>query len=269
MNRPFRWRTVAILVGLYFLGNLAGVPLLVRTGVPIEPFWFWGVATLISAVFISLSLWMATRSGLGVLVLEGYLCNGEFSGWLRNGLALTVLMLVVAMPFSLIVNLEVDASSYPWGWELLLASFKAGTVEELVNRFFLMTLFVWLGKFFLRNGEGHPTKMLFWVAILLTGLIFGWAHVDARLGNPNVALWWYVMVMILNSGLGIFFGWLYWRLGLECAILAHFLFDVFLSMVLIPIYLLKNPLVWVLLIIGLVSAGVFSSRYLLGKFKYS
>ena len=267
MNRPYRWRTVAILVGLYFLGNLAGIPLLIRTGVPIEPFWFWGVATLISAVFISFSLWMATRSGLGAPIVEGYLSKGEYSGWLRKGMALTILMLVVAMPFSLIVNLEVDASSYPWGWELLLASFKAGTVEELVNRFFLMTLLIWLGKFFLRDQDGHPTKWVYWGAILLTGLIFGWAHVDARLGNPAVPLWGLMMVMVINTGLGVFFGWLYWRLGLEWAILAHFLFDVFLSMMLVPVYLLKNPLLWVLLIAGLGFGGIFSWRYLVMRIK--
>lgn len=262
MNRPYRWRTVAILVGLYFLGNLAGIPLLIRTGVPIEPFWFWGVATLISAVFISFSLWMATRSGLGAPILEGYLSKEKFSGWLRNGMALTVLMLVVAMLFSLAVNLEAKTSSYPWSWELLLASFKAGTVEEIVNRFFLMTLLVWLGKFFFRDANGHPTKVVYWLAILLTGLIFGWAHVDARLGNPEVPLWGLMVVMVLNTGLGVYFGWFYWRLGLEWAILAHFLFDAFLSMIIVPVYLLGNPAVWVILVVGLLVAGFMALRYL-------
>jgi membrane protease YdiL (CAAX protease family) len=143
------------------------------------------------------------------------------------------------------------------GWELLLASFKAVTVEEIVNRFFLMTLLVWLGKFFFRDADGHPTKWVYWVAILLTGLLFGWAHVDARLGNPEMPLWGLMVVMVLNTGLGVYFGWSYWRLGLEWAILAHFLFDVFLSMVLVPVYLLKNPFVWIFLIAGLGSVEFY------------
>ncbi|KPJ91241.1 MAG: hypothetical protein AMS18_09065, partial [Gemmatimonas sp. SG8_17] len=136
------------LVAFYFLSNIAATPLLRKTNAPIEPVWFWGVATMVAALVIALSLAMANRTGLGAPLLQGRLPKQDLPNWLRSGLALTVLLLLVGFPLSLIANLGVDPAAYPFGWELLGASFKAGVVEEIVYRFFLVSLFVWLGRFF-------------------------------------------------------------------------------------------------------------------------
>jgi hypothetical protein len=239
-KRPFHWRVFVTLVTLYFLGNLAGIPLLRKTNVPIEPVWFWGVATMVSALVIALSLAMANRTSLGAPLLEGRLSKEDLLNWLRSGLVLTMLMLIVGFPFSLMVNRSVDPATYPFGWELLSASFKAGVVEELTSRLFLVSLFVWLGSLFKRDVEGRPARGVYWVAILIVGLLFGWAHIDARLGNTAATFGDYTLIMVLNSGLGIYFGWLYWRLGLEWAMFAHFAYDAFVSMVVVPIFLLLS-----------------------------
>lgn len=97
-------------------------------------------------------------------------------------------MCLIGFPLSLIANLGGDSASYPFGWELLPASFKAGVVEEIINRLFLVSLFVWLGCLFKRDGAGRPTQSVYWVAILLAGLLFGLAHVDARLSHPAATL---------------------------------------------------------------------------------
>jgi hypothetical protein len=205
---------------------------------------------------------MANRTGLGVPLLEGRLSREYLPNWLRSGLALTVLMLVAGLPLGLIANLDANPDTYPFGWELLPASMKAGIVEEVGYRFFFVSLFVWLGRFFKRDGDGRPTRGVYWVAILLAGLIFGWAHVDARLGNPNATFWDYTLIMVLSSLAGIFFGWLLWKLGLEWAIFAHFTYDAFVSMVLIPVYLLESLVVWAVLITGLAVASAISWRFL-------
>ena len=98
---------------------------------------------------------------------------------------------------------------------------------------------------------------------MLAALIFGWAHVDARLGHPTATFWDYGLLMALSSGLGFYFGWLLWRLGLEWAIIAHFAYDSFVSLALVPVYLLKNPIVWIILIVGLILVAVLSWRPLL------
>lgn len=262
LKRAFQWRVLFVLVALYVLGNLAGIPLLLRTNVPLEPVWFWGLATIVAALVISVSLVMANRVGLGAPLLEGRLPNKDSSDWIRSGLALCALLLAFGFPPGLIVNLGVDPSTYPFGWELLGASLKAGIVEELLYRFFLTTLFVWLGGLFKRNTDGRPARGVFWAAIILSALMFGWAHVDARLSNPSVPVWSYVLIMVLNSGLGAYFGWLFVVLGLEWAMVAHFVYDAFLSMIVVPVYLLKSPLVWTFLLIGLIGVSVQSFRFL-------
>jgi hypothetical protein len=262
VKRPFHWRVFTALVVLYFLGNLAGVPLLRRTNMPIEPVWFWGVVTLVSALVIALSLAMANRTGLGAPLLEGRLSKEDLPDWLRSGLALTVLMLIMGFPLGLIANLSADPATYPFGWELLGASFKAGVVEEILSRLFLVSLFVWLGGLFKRDAEGRPTRGVYWAAILLAALMFGWAHVDARLSNPAVTFEGYALIMVLSSSLGIYFGWLFWKLGLEWAMFAHFIYDAFIVMVVVPVYLLKSPIVWFVLLAGLAIVSVISLRFL-------
>lgn len=237
LKRPFRWRVFVALVVLYFLGNLGGIPLLRETAMPVEPVWQWGVYTLIAAVMIALSLLMANRVGLGAPFLEGRLSKADLPKWLGSGMALTVVMLIVTLPLSVIANRGVDAASYPLSWALLPASFKAGVVEEITSRFLLISLFVWLGGRFRRDGEGRPARGVFWAAILIAGLLFGWGHVDARLGDPAATFWDYALVMVLNSSLGVTFGWLFWKLGLEWAMFAHFAYDAFVSMIVIPMVL--------------------------------
>ena len=262
VEREMQWRVVLILTLLYLLGNLAGIPLLLKTGVPIEPIWFWGVATLVSTVIIILSQAMATRTALGAPLLEGKLPRSKRISWIRSGLGLTILILIFSLPFSLYANRLVDPTTYPFGWELLAASLKAGLVEEIGYRFFMITLLVWIGRFLAHDQEGRPRQAVYWFAIILAGLIFGWAHVDYRLGHPSATLWDYTVIMVLNSTLGITFGWLFWRLGLEWAIIAHFVFDGFASFFLIPIYLSSNPLAWVGLAAGVIFTVLISWRML-------
>lgn len=255
VKRSFQWRVFLILVASYFLGNLAALPLLRATNMPIEPVWFWGVATLISALVLGISMLLANRTGLGAPFLEGRLQKEDISAWLRSGMALTVLISVVSLPFSLLLNLNVNSASYPVGYQLVLASVKAGIVEELACRFFLVSLFVWLGSFFKRSHDGRPTRGVYWGAILLAGLIFGWGHVDARLGIPEAPFEMLTGIMILSTFLGIFFGWLFWKLGIEWAIFAHFAYDALVSAVLLKIYLLNNILVW----IGFLSLAILAA----------
>ncbi len=198
---------------------------------------------------------LANRTGLGAPFLEGRLQKEDVSAWLRSGMALTILISVVSLPFSLLLNLNVNSASYPAGYQLVLASVKAGIVEELACRFFLVSLFVWLGSFFKRSHDGRPTRGVYWGAILLAGLIFGWGHVDARLGIPEAPFEMLTGIMILSTFLGIFFGWLFWKLGIEWAIFAHFAYDALVSAVLLKIYLLNNILVW----IGFLSLAILAA----------
>ena len=107
----------------------------------------------------------------------------------------------------------------------LLASFYGGIAEELQLRLFLMTLVVWaLGMF----GRRQPRAAAYWVAIVVAAVLFGVGHLPAA-----AKLWALSDIVVfrtiaLNAIAGVAFGWLYWKRGVEMAMLGHFSADIIL-----------------------------------------
>lgn len=251
-KRSFSWKAFWILGALNLLGNLAAIPLLQATGGPLESAGSWVLYTILALVLIAIGLYLAGRIGLGLPLLEGWLKRGERVPWLRRVVAFS-LIIAIAGSLAVLVSAVLEygsdldltsrGESYPPLWTLLLASIKAAIQEEIFSRLFLMTSFAWLGSLVWREVDGRPTPAVLWTAIIISGLLFGWAHVDDLIANaePVTTL---VRVMILNSLLGISFGWLYWKLGLESAILAHFSLDAVASVIVQPAYYSNNYFVW-------------------------
>lgn len=107
-------------------------------------------------------------------------------------------------------------------WAGLLASFYGGIAEELLLRLFLMTLLVWLLSLLV---GGRPRTSQFWIAIALAAMLFGAGHLPAAAGMWPLDAVVVTRTIVLNSLAGLVFGWLYWKRGLESAILAHFAAD--------------------------------------------
>ncbi|MGD8867856.1 MAG: CPBP family glutamic-type intramembrane protease [Gemmatimonadales bacterium] len=74
----------------------------------------------------------------------------------------------------------------------------------------------------------------------MAGVIFGWAHVDDQIlsHGTQASL---VDPLTMNSTLGITFGWLYWKFGLNDPLLAHITVDALNFVVVIPGYLSVVP----------------------------
>jgi membrane protease YdiL (CAAX protease family) len=104
-----------------------------------------------------------------------------------------------------------------------------------------------------------------WIAVLVSGLIFGWAHIDDRLGQAD-SLLTLVTIMAFSGGLGIVVGWLYWRYGLETATLTHFLTDALYYVIVLPALfygstrLVLGVLAGMLLVLALACAAFVRSR---------
>lgn len=93
-----------------------------------------------------------------------------------------------------------------------------GFTEELLMRFGFMTLIVWI-IFKITKNSGNST---YWIGIILAAILFAVGHfpvVFSAITNPTIALLTYVL--IANSIAGLFFGWLYWKKGLESAFVGH------------------------------------------------
>jgi membrane protease YdiL (CAAX protease family) len=94
-----------------------------------------------------------------------------------------------------------------------------GITEEVLLRWGFMTVVAWLAWRFSRR-----TPAWMWVAIVVSAVVFAAGHLPAAsflvgpLTAPVVAY-----VLVANTVFGVVFGWLYWRYGLEAAMVAHVL----------------------------------------------
>jgi hypothetical protein len=104
-----------------------------------------------------------------------------------------------------------------------------GITEELLLRWGMMTLLVWAAWRLLRKGEGEPKPAYFVGAILISSLVFGVGHLPiAFMILPEVTFALTLFVIAANSIFGLIAGYLYWKKGLESAMIAHMLTHVLL-----------------------------------------
>ncbi len=111
-------------------------------------------------------------------------------------------------------------------WQTLLASFYGGITEEILMRLFLMTLFVWLGMKIFKQKK--PSNVIVIFSIILAAAIFGLGHLPITASLTKITPLVVMRAIILNGIGGIIFGYLYWKKGLESAIISHFATDIFL-----------------------------------------
>jgi len=99
-----------------------------------------------------------------------------------------------------------------------------GITEELLLRWGFMTFLVWAAWKGLQKEKGAPRPAFVVSAIVCSALVFGAGHLPIAIalnGSPNLLLITYVV--FANSIFGVVAGFLYWKKGLESAIVAHVL----------------------------------------------
>jgi len=67
--------------------------------------------------------------------------------------------------------------------------------------------------------------MVVWSAILVSSLAFGLAHLPSWISVAQATPLLVSSVLVLNSMAGIALGRVYWRWGLEAAVVCHFAAD--------------------------------------------
>ena len=109
----------------------------------------------------------------------------------------------------------------PFWKRLLGAVVYGGITEELLMRLFLMALVAWLvGRWWMTPG-GLPASGAFWIAIVLVAVLFGLGHLPATSAITPLTATIVVRALVLNGVAGIAFGYLYWKDGLEAAMIGH------------------------------------------------
>ena len=147
--------------------------------------------------------------------IEDFLKPGMVAGIICASLLITGNMLMQAEQLNVPLN----------PFYGLLALIYAGFNEEVILRLFLLSGIALLLKKIFKNMSAST---IMWVSIAVTSLMFGLAHLPIALRGVTATPIFVVRIMILNGVGGIIFGWLFWRKGLETAMLAHIVADFFL-----------------------------------------
>jgi membrane protease YdiL (CAAX protease family) len=66
-----------------------------------------------------------------------------------------------------------------------------------------------------------PSSGAFWIAIVLVAVLFGLGHLPATSAVTPLTTTLVLRSLILNGIAGTAFGYLYWRRGLEAAMIGH------------------------------------------------
>jgi hypothetical protein len=165
------------------------------------------------------------KVGLQVPVLEGLLTRrgvpplspilkAGITGGLLAGIIITLIGLVYE-PWLPREFVEAGEKMEPG---LATRFLYGGITEEILMRFGLMTLAVWL----LWKVFKKLTPSVYWTGIVIAALLFAVGHfpvVYQVVAKPNAVLLSYILLG--NTAGGLIFGWLYWKKGLESAMLAH------------------------------------------------
>jgi hypothetical protein len=195
----------------------------------------FGVATFVG-------LHLARKVGLGLPILEGWLEGREVKSYLKSilgisiglGILAGILIIGLDLLFSFAgvpINLT-QASINPPAWQGFLASFYGGINEEVLLRLFVMTLIAWMIFKIKSTEEGKPSNTGMWLAIIIAAVIFGIGHLPAVMVLTTLTPLVIARTIILNAVGGIIFGWLYWKKGLESAMISHFSADIVLHVML-------------------------------------
>ena len=198
-------------------------------------------ATVFFTVAIFVGLFLGRKVGLGAPVLEGWL-NSEslkerFKPILKISLILGVLVgisifFLDRVAFAFYIEPITEFQGKPPLWQRILVSFYGGINEEIGMRLFLMTVIVWISSKIRKTQTGLPTAFGFWIAIILISVVFGLGHLPMTARFQQITSLVVFRAVVLNGIAGVVFGWLFWKKGLESAMIAHFSADMILHVIL-------------------------------------
>ena len=243
----FPWRVQWFLLIAAIFGAAAGIPLvlevfrpLIQASPPIPiplPLLvlIGGVQNvLLFGVVTGVGLLLARKIGLGVPLLESWLYHEEspvraadsFKAGVPVGITVGVILTVIILSVAPhMPGLPFVRAAQASIWKRVLACFYGGLDEEIFTRLFLLTLFAWLGVRFFQKQKTRLSPRSFWIANILVAILFGLGHLPAASRVMQITPEVVVVALALNGIAAIPFGYLYWKRGLESAMIAHFCAD--------------------------------------------
>ena len=248
MKNLINWKLFFILLAACVIASVLVIPYslaLTSNETAITPLiMFLSIAQslVMFAIAVFLGLLLSPRIGMGLPLLEGALEGKSPPKNLKSLLLLSVglgilagiLIVALSIPFDKLIpelrELQLTDTSIP-AWKALLASFYGGIAEEVLLRLFIVSLFAWIASKIKKNPDGGPTKGGIWISIVLASILFGLGHLPATAQVISLTGLVITRAIVLNGVGGLIFGWLYWKKGLESAMIAHFSADIVLHII--------------------------------------
>ena len=183
-----------------------------------------------NAVLLALAVWagvgLSRSLGLGAPVFEATLSGTDVWAALKPQLIPATIVGVLTGSLLIYLSHIAPAELLALGQttEISLAAklLYGGITEEVLMRWGLMTVLIWLPWRLIQKKDGLPHLKYVVGGIFAAALLFGAGHLPAAsaLGaslTPAVVSY----IIVGNTLPALLFGYLFWRRGLEAAILAH------------------------------------------------
>ncbi|MBW4511541.1 MAG: CPBP family intramembrane metalloprotease [Scytonematopsis contorta HA4267-MV1] len=244
--------------GILFVLGIAGIAMFTITSVPlveqqlaklspemlakVPPLWVLMLLqglqpTVLLAISILIGIGCANRVGLRSHLIDYWVLHTpkipfsviEIQWSLGVGAATTIIILLIDqfMKPALPEALQVSNNTEPNWLSSLTAMLYGGITEEILMRWGLMSLLVWIAWKVLKQGITLPSQGIYQGAIVLVALVFGLLHLPATAAIIPLTPIVIVRAILLNGIAGIAFGWLFWQYSLEAAMLSHISFHAF------------------------------------------
>lgn len=163
---------------------------------------------------------LANKIGLWrELKLEGKSAFVAIISGLGAGAAMMALELLWFANVSDVIKVSYEVP--PTISNLIASLIYGGVVEELMIRLFLMSLIALvLWKVFFKGEEQIPTKAIV-LANVISAIFFAAGHIPATVMSIGITPVILIRCFLLNGGVGLVFGRLYHKRGIQYAMIAH------------------------------------------------
>ena len=251
MIKKINWKLYGILLGMAIVSLILGLPYVASLQGDAITFnlfiRFLGLNGAISAVVIFFGLFFSKNIGLDIPILRAYTAKKKIPKDKLNylykwapilGLIFGILIYSLDLLFAPYLKDLSEAATqagyqFVW-WKSLLAAFYGGIFEEILMRLFSLSFYAWiitwvLSKF--RKEEIKENKTVIWFAIIFSAISFGVGHLPTLMAMTELTTILVIRTVLLNALPGIFFGWLFYKKGLEHAMVSHFFADISLHLI--------------------------------------
>jgi len=181
---------------------------------------------LVLGILIFIGLYLGKSVGLGAPLLGSWTKGEPVRERVISALKVSLLLGIGIAATKYLLDQFIFSQFLPAtlsGWKqipLFLAAaipFQQGIGDEISYRLFWMTVLVWV-TYKIQGPENESVKAMgIWASILIVGLF---SILGPPLWGTAILVKLQYAVLILTGSIP--FGWLYWKKGIESALLAHF-----------------------------------------------